>query len=205
MGAQASAATSPRGGRRVIAELAAPTADDIVQWLAPTVEPGSVIELRALNCVDNPTYPAFTVAGFFDSDHLPDLALAALQITCKAEGVYTTMNPVNTALMARAANRVVKIKKDLATKDPDVARRTQLVFDCDPTRPAGISATDAEKALALEKANLLIFGLTSRGWAEPTLVDSGNGYHVKYRIDLANNDDVSDKGFSSLDIGASYS
>jgi hypothetical protein len=172
----------------VIAEASAPTADDIVQWLAPTVETGSVIELRALNCVDNPKYGAFTVAGFFDSDHLPELARAALQVTAQAEGVYVTMNPVNTALMARAANRVVKIKKDLATKDPDIVRRTQLVFDCDPTRPAGISATDAEKALALEKATLLTYDLTGRGWPEPILADSGNGYHVKYRIDLANND-----------------
>jgi hypothetical protein len=169
-------------------KLAASTADDIVEWLAPTVDPGDVVELRALNCVDNPKYGAFTVAGFFDADHLPELARAALQVTAQAEGVYVTMNPVNTALMARAANRVIKIKKDLATKDQDIVRRTQLVFDADPTRPAGISATDAEKALALEKATLLTHDLTGRGWPEPILVDSGNGYHVKYRIDLANND-----------------
>jgi hypothetical protein len=142
----------PNGNGHTPPPRSAPTADDIVLWLRPTVEPGSVIELRALNCVDDPKYPAFTTAGFFDSDHLLELARAALKITGKAEGVYVTMNPVNPDLLARKANRVAKVeKKDFLTKDPDIVRRTQLTFDCDPTRPAGISATDAEKALGSQQ------------------------------------------------------
>jgi AAA domain len=172
----------------VTVEAAAPATGEIVRWLEPLIGPDSVIELRALNCVDNPKYGSFTIAGWFDADHLDDLAAAALVWTPKAEGVYVTMNPVNRDLMARAFNRVVKIKKDLATKDGDIVRRAQLVFDADPERPAGISATDAEKTLALSQINQLVENLSARGWPEPVLADSGNGYHAKYRIDLANND-----------------
>jgi hypothetical protein len=172
----------------MIAEAAAPATGEIVRWLKPLIEPDSVREFRAINCVDNPKYGSFTIAGWFDADHLDDLAAAALAWTKKAEGVYVTMNPVNPDLMARAFNRVVKIKKDLATKDGDIVRRTQLVFDADPERPAGISATNDEKALALTQINQLVVNLSARGWPQPVLADSGNGYHAKYRIDLANND-----------------
>ena len=72
-----------------------PTADDVAAWLGLVVEPGSVVEFRALNCVDNPKYPPFTVAGWFDHDHLDELAKAAMEWTGKAEGCYVTINPVN--------------------------------------------------------------------------------------------------------------
>ena len=70
-----------------------PTVDDVVRWLKPFVLDGEVYELRILDCVDNPQYPPFTMVGYFDSDHLDDLAKAALQWTPKAVGVYVTLEP----------------------------------------------------------------------------------------------------------------
>ena len=147
-----------------------------------------MIEFRALNCVDNPKYPPFTVAGWFDHDHLDELARAATDWTGKAEGCYVTINPVKPDLLARGANRVIWQPKNTTT-DADIVRRVGLVFDADPVRPAGISATEDEKALARELIDRLVSDLTARGWPAPILADSGNGFHARYKVDLPADDD----------------
>jgi hypothetical protein len=164
-------------------------AQSIANDLRHFVRPGDVVELRILNIVDNPKYPAFTESGYFDFDHLDELARHAASRTHQAEGCYVTLNPVLGDLLARANNRAKRCKKDdKATGDTEVRCRSGLVFDADPQRLAGISATDAEKALAWETIHRVIAGLTERGWPAPILADSGNGYHARYAIDLANND-----------------
>jgi hypothetical protein len=162
-----------------------PNRAKIVDYLRRVVEPGEVVELRILGCVDNPKYPPFTVSGYFDHDHLHELATAACEWTANAEGCYVTINPVVPGLLARAANRVVKKPKH-ATTDAEIVRRVGLVFDADPKRPPGVSATDSEKAEAYERILTLESELKQRGWPTPILADSGNGYHARYRIDLAN-------------------
>ena len=157
--------------------------DDVYIWLNQVIEPSSVIELRILNAVENPRYPPFTLSGYFDCSHLDTLVRSAMEWTHKAEGIYVTINPVNPALLARAYNRVVRKPKNTTT-DADIARRVGLVFDADPVRPAGISATAEEKALARERIDCLMVGLTRRGWPYPILADSGNGFHARYRVDL---------------------
>jgi hypothetical protein len=161
--------------------------DDLARWMGLVVEPGSVVEFRVLNCVDNPRFPGFTVAGWFDFDHLDTLARSAMEWTVKAEGCYVTINPVNPDLLARAANRVVKRPKH-TTADSDIVSRVGLVFDADPVRPAGISATDKEKTLARERIQKLVEELAYRGWPDPILADSGNGFHARYKIDLPADD-----------------
>ena len=59
-------------------------------------------------------------------------------------------------------------------------------MDCDPARPADSNATDAEKAAAWDPALRVRGFLTARGWPAPAVADSGNGYHLLYRIDLPN-------------------
>src|SRR5262245_44195968 len=103
-----------------------PTCADIAEWLRLVFEPGDIIELRILSCVDNLKYPPFTVAGYFDYDHLDELARAAMEWTGKAEGCYVTINPVDSALLARAANRIVRKPKH-TTADTDVHQRIGLV------------------------------------------------------------------------------
>jgi hypothetical protein len=160
-----------------------PIPGDLAHWLRLVVEPGSVVELRILECVDNPKYGSFTVAGYFDSEHLDELADAAMTWTRKAGGCYTTLNSVRSCLLARAANRIVRRPRQTTT-DADVERRSGLVFDVDSVRPGGISATQEEKALARETIDRLGSYLAALGWPDPILVDSGNGYHARYRIDL---------------------
>jgi hypothetical protein len=79
------------------------------------VEPGSVVELRA------PKSGKYrTVSGYFNDP--AKAAKAAVQWSGKAPGVYFTLNPVNPALLARAAN-TAKTYAETTAQDPDILRR----------------------------------------------------------------------------------
>jgi hypothetical protein len=54
---------------------------------------------------------------------------------------------------------------------------------------AKISSTDEEKAKALDLAHEVRDYLRAKGWPEPILADSGNGYHLLYPVDLPNDQD----------------
>ncbi len=144
--------------------------------------PGQVAELRALG-VSTPEYRrTHTVSGYFDD--IEALAHAAMEVAPYAAGVYFTPNPVNPALLARAANRARAVNQEPLSSDSDVVARRWLLVDIDAIRPAGISATDAEHDAASDKAKVIRDALAARGWPQPILADSGNGAHLLYRVDL---------------------
>src|SRR5262249_15567458 len=74
------------------------------------------------------------------------------------------------------------------TTDKDFLCRRWLLVDADPVRDAHVSATDAEKASAFETVQAIRAHLQGLGWPTPVLGDSGNGYHLLYRIDLPADD-----------------
>lgn len=159
---------------------------EIQRALQLLCEPGQMRELRALAAATPSWRRPHTVAGYFDDP--AKLAQAAAQL--HARGIYITLNPVLPALLARAANHVKDLAAgDATTGDGDILTRRWLPVDCDPVRPAGISATDAEHELALARARAIRGHLQRQGWPEPLLADSGNGGHLLYRVDLPPADD----------------
>jgi hypothetical protein len=124
-----------------------PALTHITEWLRRVVEPDSVIDLRTLGRLDDPKYTPFTVAGYFDYDHLAELVRAAMGSTRKAAGCH----------------RVVKRPRQ-STANADIVRRVALVFDADPVRPTGISAAAQEKAPARERIDRIVSSLAERGW-----------------------------------------
>ena len=160
----------------------------IAEWLRVLIETGQVTELRALNVPQNYGKPA-TYFGFYDSDHLNEMARDADRLSaCGASGVYFTLNPVIPDLLARSANRVRVAKSGETTSDRDIIRRRLLLIDADPMRPAGISATDEEKGRARRVIVDVGSVLFDAGWPDPIMADSGNGYHLLYPIDLPADD-----------------
>ena len=165
-------------------------AGEVATFLKLLYEPGDTFEVRAPKCLERPgsSYAA-TASGYFTgrSSDAAARAIAALDERGLAPGIYVTLNPTRPALLARAANQV-KWKATATTGDADIVRRRALLIDADPTRPAGISATDEE----LESARLRIMAvrdhLTAQGWPAPVVSLSGNGYHAIYRIDLPGDD-----------------
>jgi hypothetical protein len=177
------AATQPSGRPKNL--------DEAVQVLAVQyrllIEPEQVVELRALEVKRGNGRP-HTEAGFFDADHLADMAKIALQVTLLAKGVYFTLNPLNPELLARRCNRIDWAGEGELAKDKDVLRRRWLLIDADPVRDPLISSTDEEKAAALQTVGAVRDFLRSRAWPDPVLADSGNGYHLLYRVDLPADD-----------------
>lgn len=71
----------------------------------------------------------------------------------------------------------------------NIIARSWLLIDASPVRTSGISATDSEKALAMAIIRKVKDYLRDKhGWPNPILADSGNGYHMIYRIDLPADD-----------------
>src|ERR1051325_2392386 len=118
------------------------------------------VELRIVNS------PQKTISGYFtDRDQLV-AECEGLSGGLGIEAVYTTLNPVNPDLLARANNRI-KNRVKHTTADPDIIRRVWLPIDCDAVRPAGISATDAEKDAALACVREVRSYLAGHGFPDP--------------------------------------
>ncbi len=140
-----------------------------------------------------------TVSGYFDD--LDKCALAAEEWSGRAPGIYITLNPVDSNLLARSANRLTQYAKH-TTSDSDILGRSWLPIDLDPVRPAGISSTDEEHGLALARAEQISAFLKEQGWPDPVFGDSGNGAHLLYAIDLPDDEcskEVVNKCLETLD------
>lgn len=148
-----------------------PSVEQIAEWLGLLVPPGFTFEIRAPKCRLRPT--SRTCSG--------DSPLAAAKIakgfSGKAKAVYFSLNAVRPDL-----------PDGEAASDKDVVRRLLLLVDFDPQRPKDTNSTNSEKNEAAAVANEVVDHLRSWGFPDPTVVDSGNGYHLLYRIDLPADD-----------------
>ncbi len=163
--------------------------EQILANLSRLLEPGQVVELRAVGVITESFKAPHRVSGYFQYDRIEDMAKKASDLTGSAEGIYFTLNPFRSDLLLRAKNRVIVAKKGHTTSDEDIIKRRWLLVDLDPTRPSGISATDQEKRKAWTKIYTIRDFLRQRGWPEPVLADSGNGFHLLYLINLPVEDD----------------
>jgi hypothetical protein len=157
-------------------------AEIIFNALTVLLEPGSVAEIRIMDPYD---HKGWTDSGYFND--FEKMASRAAQKSGHAPTVFFTLNPVKPALLARAVNRI-EPRADKTTTDAEILRRRWFPVDIDPSRPSGISSTDAEHAAALAKAQEIKAALTAEGWPMPVAGDSGNGANLLYRIDLPNDE-----------------
>jgi hypothetical protein len=144
--------------------LARPDLVEVRRALAVLADPSSGCELRGL-----PSGRSRVLSG----GDLDGLAAAAGELS-DDRGVYYCLNPVPPDL-GRAA------------RVGDVLRRRWLLLDIDPVKPADhldSSATPDEHEAARGVALKVMDHLSGLGWPAPVLVDSGNGWHLLYRIDL---------------------
>jgi hypothetical protein len=131
--------------------------------------------------------PNGVAVGYFDSW---DAALLAVENEpSQYKAAYFTLNAINLPAGIPLNPRALTPSRNAAGA-ADIARRTWLLVDLDPPRPAGTNSTDAEKQAAREQAERVREYLDGRGWPEPVLADSGNGWHLLYRIDLPNDDNA---------------
>jgi len=158
---------------------------EILRTLRLLHPPGEVFEIRALKSRLKGERRAGTISGFFSD---AGKAVAELSRLESWDGIYVTLNPVIPALLARRCNRLACADTGELTTDRDIVRRRWLPMDIDAVRPAKISATDAEKAAAMELADRIDDYLGQNDWPEPIKGDSANGAHRLYSIDMPVND-----------------
>lgn len=162
-------------------------ANEITHALRLWFQAGDVFEVRVLDAVSADYRREHIESGYFDYEHISAVP-EALKRLLSFRGVYVTVNPVNPDLLARAVNRLRPAGRNPTTADTDIVRRRWLLIDCDPKRAAGVSSSNAEHESALAKAREIRNGLSSLGWADPIMTDSGNGAQLMYRIDLPADD-----------------
>jgi P4 family phage/plasmid primase-like protien len=124
-------------------------------------------------------------AGYFDN--FDDALRAVEDDPSQYKAAYITLNPINLPGTIPLNPQTLTPSKNTAG-DTDIVRRVRLLLDFDPPRPAYTNSTDAEKQSAREQADAAREYLRSRGWPDPLLGDSGNGWHLNYQIDLPNNE-----------------
>jgi len=151
---------------------------DILRYVELLWQPGDVHEVRI------PKHNRYgnTASGCFDNPE--SLARAAAEWDGKAN-LYVTLNPVNPALLARSTNRIAP-KAETTSSDTDAMRRRWLFIDVDPNRPALISSTGDECQAARIVLDKVVSDFERKGWPQPIVAMSGNGWYLLYAIDLPN-------------------
>lgn len=140
-------------------------------------------EVRVLNAAGD------IFAGYFDNEAA---AVAAVERLADYKAAWHTLNPLVAGAVAdKPINPDELVQSFHTAADEDIASRKRIVMDFDPIRTTGNqkdNATDAEKVTALAQAEECRDALTAIGWPAPTVIDSGNGIHLRYRVELPNDE-----------------
>lgn len=160
-------------------KLACAPPDRMLPWLKLFCSgQDGMVQCRATNVARHSTTTRHTESLLYVADDfgLARMVRDARELSPRAEGVFFTINPVmSTVGSGSAADKHIRVRR-------------WLLSDVDPIRPAGVSATDAEKAEAKKVIVAAAIWLGNLGWPNAIEADSGNGYHLLYRIDLPNNE-----------------
>ena len=158
--------------------------DGILKDLLLLHDPGDIVEIRSID-------PKPTISGYFraDSPNIPG------QIArYPGRTFYQTINCVNPGCYSRGQHEALTANPKETTSDKDIIGYNWILIDADPVRPSGVSATDSEKENAHTVAREVFNQLRKLGFCEPIVADSGNGYHLLYKIkaELSSKDTISD-------------
>lgn len=105
------------------------------------------------------------------------------KLEAKDCNVYLSLGEINDACYSRKQKDRF-LKGTQSTGDRDILRYEWLMIDLDPVRPAMTSASDSEVIKAREKLKVVKRYLTNKGFYEPFVGFSGNGYHLLYRVSI---------------------
>lgn len=144
-------------------------------------EPGGVFEIRAIG-----TTRKDILSGYFRDAET--LLQAFDKIDVRNRNIYITLQQVREECFARSQSERF-LSSTQTTSDTEIVRYRWLFVDLDPVRSTGISSSDTELAHAELLSEKVAKELAERGFKEPVKALSGNGYHLLYRIDIANDTD----------------
>lgn len=152
---------------------------EIRRWWDLFHGPGSTIEIRLISKNKNGS-------GYFNDI---DAALADIRAHSGYDGfgIYAPFNEMKDGAGSKTQFGSIQIGGRLSTtSDNEIAVRRYFFIDIDPERPTDTNATDEQKTLAWQKCVQVRTFLRNEGFNEPVVVDSANGYHLYYKIDVPN-------------------
>ncbi len=164
---------SPFTLRAVGGDAAAPEWAEVGRGLGVLLSPGQSTQIHNLPGGEFRHCPGDDPAGRLK---------AVEELARSGKGVYFNLNPLPDSL-------------DHSATSKDVLRRQWLLVDVDRLDPVArkeLNATEADRVTLRSVADAVAEYLTGMGWPAPILVDSGNGWHLYYRIDLPNDKESSD-------------
>ena len=126
----------------------------------------------------------FHYVGYYDTNHFEKLAKDVEPFSGNASAIYYGLNPVTKGCIDRANNRLKPASQAPSAKTADIQDRCLMLIDIDPVREPNCPATGEEKEIAYWLGRIVSRDLREAGWPKPVVVDSGNGFHLIYRVDL---------------------
>jgi hypothetical protein len=154
---------------------------EIRRWFDIFHNDGGAVEIRIWGERKNEIY-----SGYFKD---VESIITALQPFQNGYGIYGTVNKLHDACHQRRQGLDKIIRTDTTVSDSDVEGRKWILIDLDPKRPSDTNSTDDEKAAAYSVMLRIATYLRDRGFKSPVYADSANGYHIYYRVELANTDE----------------
>ena len=137
-------------------------------------------EIRLLGEVKGRTK---TASGYFKDC---ETALNALMEYPDELGAYAPINAILEACYGRSQRDCIRDGAKATTSGSDIEGRRWIMIDFDPVRPTGTNSSDEEKRKALSVMTQVGCFLRDQGFSAPVVADSANGYHLYYRVSLAN-------------------
>lgn len=154
---------------------------------------GSLCEIRTFS--DNFNYRKI---GYFTDPRRAADAISELDCS-EISGFYHTLNPPIPGCLGKANNCFVKALKDMGTKDTEIDYRHRLLVDIDAERPSHTSATDEEHEAAIKLAYRIDDYLHAYyGFPHASIVDSGNGAHLRWATNKLPNDELTTRSFKDF-------
>lgn len=146
--------------------------EERMKWLEILHGEGAIVEIRSIS-------PKPVLSGYFKVGS-PNILTELSRYPHRT--FYQTLNVVTEACYSRKQCEQIVPYPDETTSDNNIVGYQWILIDADPVRPSGISSTDAEKQEALEVIRRVYAALRKRGFMEPIVADSGNGYHLLYKV-----------------------
>jgi hypothetical protein len=180
-------------------------AEVIYKHLSLLFKPDELIEYRAKITHDN----SFRGLYFTNLERLAEV-VAKLDGSGTASVSYICINPLKGRLIRERGllinpndeqvNQIIAGPPGKTARDEDIAAYRWMFVDVDTIRVPELRdtdkkefdrlqhecSTDEEKARAKVVAQKVLAFLKEKGWPQPILCDSGNGFHILFRIGLEN-------------------
>lgn len=103
--------------------------------------------------------------------------------------IYFTLNAINPACYDREQHDRIVTKPKSTTSDNNIVGRDWILIDIDTKKPSDTNSTDEEKEMAKEVVNNVFKFLRDEGFEKPVVCDSGNGFHLLYKIAMKNSNE----------------